>query len=396
MSAKDVARSAQGDPKHNSVRLESIVKSFGGSEVLRGIDLEIFAQELLVLLGPSGCGKTTTLNIIAGVEEIDAGRVYFGGEGVTKVPPERRDVAMVFQSVGLYPHLNVSDNITFPLRLRKVPRAVIEERVAVTTELLGIRHLLKRRIHAVSGGERQRVAIAKALVKRPRVFLLDEPFSSLDAEIRRQLRRELVRIQGELKTTMVFVTHDQEEAMSIGNRIVVMNKGTIVQLGSPLEIYKWPATLWAAKFVGNQPINVLPVRIEQGRTVLNGGHPLELGPAERLAGSTLLSGTKASLGLRPESIRLLAAPAAEEIRPIATVVIRQVLGSSILYDLVLLNGMPLKALAPSTSEHSVGESVWLSIDWDQARLFAADTAKLLTPVREPAVAGMLRPDAPGA
>jgi ABC-type sugar transport system ATPase subunit len=383
MISANVALRASADMDHNSVRLERLTKSFGGTKILRGIDLEILPHELLVLLGPSGCGKTTTLNTIAGVEEIESGRIYFGNEEVTNVPPERRDVAMVFQSVGLYPHLNVYDNIVFPLRLRKVPRPVIEERVSVTTELLGIKDLLKRRIHAVSGGERQRVAIAKALVKRPRVFLLDEPFSNLDAEIRRQLRSELVRIQGELKTTMVFVTHDQEEAMSIGNRIVVMNQGAIVQLGTPLDIYKWPANLWAAKFVGNHPINVVPIQIEQGRIVVDGQQRLNLGPAERLAGSDLLPDATGTLGLRPEAISLVEGSKGEDEVPTAVVLIRQVLGSSILYDLELPNRIIVRALAPSTSEHAVGEQVQLLIDWNQARLFSSDTGKLLTSAKLP-------------
>jgi ABC-type sugar transport system ATPase subunit len=362
----------------DSIRLERVSKIFGGAEVLSTLDLEVRSEELLVLLGPSGCGKTTTLNIIAGVESASSGRVFFGSEDVTAVPPERRDVAMVFQSVGLYPHLNVLENITFPLKLRKVPQATIDERVAATTELLGIGHLLKRRIHAVSGGERQRVAIAKALVKRPQVFLLDEPFSSLDAEIRRQLRAELARIQRELRTTMVFVTHDQEEAMAIGDRIVVMNKGRVVQLGSPLDVYKWPRTLWAARFIGTHPVNVLPVRKEGGRILLEGAQPLELAPAGRVAGSDLLDG-RGTLAVRPESIGLHA-DADDASAPSATVVIRQVLGAMILYDLELATGTTVRALEPSTSEFVPGETVRLSIDWNQVRLFGGTDETLLTPV----------------
>ena len=276
------ASSLASDFGRDSVTLSKVTKTIGGTTILNGLDLEIRSEELLVLLGPSGCGKSTTLNIIAGVEPASSGKVFFGAEDVTGIPPGRRDVAMVFQSVGLYPHLDVYENITFPLRLRKIPQATIDERVNVTTDLLGISTLLKRRIHAVSGGERQRVAIAKALVKRPRVFLLDEPFSSLDAEIRRQLRAELARIQRELKTTMVFVTHDQEEAMSIGDRIAVMNNGAVVQLGSPLDIYKWPRNLWAAKFVGNHPVNILPMRSQNGRIAIDGPPPIDLGPADLL------------------------------------------------------------------------------------------------------------------
>lgn len=365
------------DSGRNSVRLDQVSKTIAGTEILARLDLEIMSEELLVLLGPSGCGKTTTLNIIAGVETTSSGRVFFGSEDVTAVPPERRDVAMVFQSVGLYPHLDVYDNITFPLRLRKVSQAIIDERVGVTTELLGISKLLKRRIHAISGGERQRVAIAKALVKRPRVFLLDEPFSSLDAEIRRQLRGELARIQRELKTTMVFVTHDQEEAMSLGDRIVVMNKGEVVQLGSPLDIYKWPRNLWAAKFVGNHPVNLLPVHRQGARIVVQGSQPIDLGPAERVAGSTAVA--HGTLALRPESIGLLKDDGQAGSDPSATVLIRQVLGSTILYDLTLSTGAIVKVLAPSTSEFSVDERVRLSIDWNQARLFGGDGDVLLTP-----------------
>lgn len=375
------ASSASALPGHDSVRLDQVGKTIGGTQILARLDLEIMSEELVVLLGPSGCGKTTTLNIIAGVESASSGRVFFGSEDVTDVPPERRDVAMVFQSVGLYPHLNIYDNITFPLRLRKVPRATIDERVAVTTELLGIGKLLKRRIHAVSGGERQRVAIAKALVKRPRVFLLDEPFSSLDAEIRRQLRGELARIQRELKTTMVFVTHDQEEAMSLGDRIVVMNKGAVVQLGSPLDIYKWPRNLWAARFVGNHPVNLLPVRTQSGRIIVQGPQAIDLGPAGKLAGSAAVA-NGGTLALRPESIELLRVGAQAGSDPTATVLIRQVLGSTILYDLTLPTGIVIRVLAPSTSEFSVDEPVRLSIDWNQARLFGGEGDMLLTPVQQ--------------
>jgi ABC-type sugar transport system ATPase subunit len=373
-----VALSSQASKSGDSIRLEQVSKTFGGTQVLSALDLEVRSEELLVLLGPSGCGKTTTLNIIAGVENASSGRVFFGSEDMTHVPPEQRDVAMVFQSVGLYPHLNVIENITFPLKLRKVPQATIDERVVATTELLGIRHLLKRRIHAVSGGERQRVAIAKALVKRPQVFLLDEPFSSLDAEIRRQLRAELVRIQRELRTTMVFVTHDQEEAMAIGDRIVVMNEGKVVQLGSPLDIYKWPRTLWVAKFIGTYPVNALPVRIEGGRLVVEGAQPLDLGPVERVPGSALLNGV-GTLCVRPESISIHEHDA-DASAPSATVVIRQVLGAMILYDLQLPTGATIRALEPSTSEFAPGETVRLSIYWNQVRLFGGVDDALLTPV----------------
>src|SRR6185437_14016189 len=209
------------------------------------------------------------------------------------------------------------------------------------------------------------------------------PFSSLDAEIRRQLRGELARIQRELKTTMVVVTHDQEEAMSIGDRIAVMNKGSLVQLGSPLDIYRWPRNLWAARFVGNHPVNILPMRSQGGRIVIDGSPPMDLGPADRLAGSSVASGgTK--LALRPESITLVKEPGQAGSAPAATVRVRQMLGSTILYDVALSSGALVRVLASSTAEFSVDERVRLSIDWSQARLFGGDEDRLLTPIGQPA------------
>ena len=224
---------------------------------MRDLNLEIRDGELLVLLGPSGCGKTTTLNMLAGLEQPTSGQLYFGDGAMNNVPPEERDIAMVFQSIALYPHLNVRDNIGFALKTRGASRQVIDERMAEVVDILDIDRLLDRRIHQLSGGQRQRVAIAKALVRRPRLFLLDEPFSSLDAALRRQMRSELVRIHREVETTMVFVTHDQEEAMAIADRIVVMNDGELIQLGPPLDLYQAPRNLWVARFIGSHPINVI-------------------------------------------------------------------------------------------------------------------------------------------
>ncbi len=366
-----------------SVTLEGVSKRFGSTGVLDRLNLRVEDRELLVVLGPSGCGKTTTLNIMAGLETIDSGRVFFGSEDVTSVPPERRDVSMVFQTVGLYPHLTVYDNIVFPLRLKKVSSVVISERVSAMVELLGIGHVVKRRIHEISGGERQRVAFAKALVKRPRLFLLDEPFSSLDAEIRRQLRTEIVRIHRELKTTMVFITHDQEEAMSIGDRVAVMNRGQLLQVDTPLRVYQWPASLWVARFIGTHPINVLIVTVDGGGMVTEGESPMSLGAPPNFLKFEMKS-SKLALGIRPESLTLSSAQGVSGGSLRAGVVIRQVMGNIILYELEFANGLRLRALTPSAHDFAVGEQVSVGIQWSSVRLFDQDAGLLIGP--EPSTA----------
>src|SRR5215207_4780743 len=240
------------------IRFADVGKHFeGGVSAVKDLNFEIRDGEVLVLLGPSGGGKTTTLNMLAGLERPTTGQLYFNNRAMNDVPPEERDIAMVFQSVALYPHLNVRDNIGLALKTRRVARQQIAERTAEVVGILDIASLLNRRIHQLSGGQRQRVAIAKALVRRPQLFLLDEPFSSLDAALRRQMRSELVRIHREVETTMVFVTHDQEEAMAIADRIGVMRSGELIQLGPPLDVYRTPRNLWVAQFIGAHPVNVI-------------------------------------------------------------------------------------------------------------------------------------------
>src|SRR5215208_5717495 len=251
-----------GTSRAQAIRFADVSKQFeGGVTAVKDLNLEIRDGELLVLLGPSGCGKTTTLNMLAGLETPSSGQLFFKDQAMNNVPPEERDIAMVFQSVALYPHLNVRDNIGLALKTRRVPKQEIAERTAEVVSVLDIGSLLNRRIHQLSGGQRQRVAIGKALVRRPQLFLLDEPFSSLDAALRRQMRTELVRIHREVETTMVFVTHDQEEAMAIADRIAVMNDGEVVQLGPPLDLYQAPRNMWIARFVGAHPINILDARV---------------------------------------------------------------------------------------------------------------------------------------
>src|SRR5215216_7137914 len=252
-----VERSNGARGRAGSIRFVGVDKRFEAFHAVRNLNLEINDGELLVLLGPSGCGKTTTLNMLAGLERPTSGQLFFGDRLMNDVPPEERDIAMVFQSIALYPHLNVRENIGFALKSQRIDRATIKQRVAEVAKTLDIDAFLERRINQLSGGQRQRVAIAKALVRRPRLFLLDEPFSSLDAELRRQMRGEIVRIHRSVETTMVFVTHDQEEAMAIADRIGVMNAGELIQLGPPLDIYRAPRNLWVAQFIGSHPVNVI-------------------------------------------------------------------------------------------------------------------------------------------
>jgi ABC-type sugar transport system ATPase subunit len=354
-----------------AITLSGITKRFGETSVIDDLDLQVLGGELLVLLGPSGSGKTTTLNLIAGLEEPDGGTLHFGGTDITRVPPEERDIAMVFQNYSLYPHLSVRQNITFPLRIRGVPASVIAERLRRVTELLAIDHLLKRRINELSGGQRQRVAIAKALIKRPEAFLLDEPFSALDAVVRRQLRTELVRLHSELGTTTIFVTHDQDEAMAIADRIAVMREGRIVQIAPPLDVHNDPVDLWVAEFIGGHPINVLPMLVEDGRMRLvdSGGDELRAPPdiAERLHRAVQLGG-EVALGVRPELVRIRRG--GEVGAGSGRVRSRQLHGAEILYEIEVEKGTIRAAVAslPGVDVCSIGDLV--SFDFLWAGVFA--------------------------
>jgi multiple sugar transport system ATP-binding protein len=239
------------------VRLEQVTKRFGSHVAADSIDLDVDAGECLVLVGPSGCGKTTVLRLLAGLESADAGRIWIGDRLVNEVPAAERDVAMVFQNYALYPHFSVFDNIAFPLRTRSVARSEITARVAAAAERLGLDEVLGRKPGQLSGGQQQRVALARALVRSPAVYLMDEPLSNLDAQLRRQMRTDLKRLQQELKTTMVYVTHDQAEAMTLGSRVAIMQRGRIVQVGAPLELYRNPNHRFVATFLGSPAMNIV-------------------------------------------------------------------------------------------------------------------------------------------
>jgi multiple sugar transport system ATP-binding protein len=274
VAAADVSR---------AVEVRGLRKTFEGArrhvEALRGIDLATEEQEYLVLLGPSGCGKTTLLRTIAGLEQPTEGEVLIGGSVVNGLPPRARQIAMVFQSYALYPHKTVLANIVFPLKAERLDRAARDEKAQWAAALLGIDHLLDRKPRELSGGERQRVALARALVREPQVFLLDEPLSNLDAKLRASARDELKRFQQRVGTTTVYVTHDQTEAMGLGDRIAVMDSGTIRQLGQPQDVYDDPADTFVATFIGSPPMNLVPRR-ENGNSVLVGFRPEHLLPVD--------------------------------------------------------------------------------------------------------------------
>ena len=237
------------------VRLEGIVKAYGAVQVVHGIDLDVAEKEFVVLVGPSGCGKSTTLRMVAGLEEITDGDLTIDGRRVNRVAPKDRDVAMVFQNYALYPHLNVADNIAFGLRIRRMPKEQIKSTVAETAEILGLTNYLERRPADLSGGQRQRVAMGRAIVRHPKVFLFDEPLSNLDAKLRTQMRAEIKRLHNRLGVTSIYVTHDQVEAMTLADRIVVMNDGAIEQIGTPMELFNNPANTFVASFLGSPPMN---------------------------------------------------------------------------------------------------------------------------------------------
>src|SRR6201988_1525336 len=253
------------------VALRNIVKTFDRTPAVQGIDLDISDREFIVLVGPSGCGKSTTLRMIAGLEEATSGEIYIGDQLVNDVPPKDRDIAMVFQNYALYPHMTVFENMSFGLRLKKFPKPEIRERVQAAARILDITDLLDRRPKQLSGGQRQPGTMGRAIVRNPKVFLFDEPLSNLDAKLRVQMRTEIKRVHQKVKTTTVYVTHDQVEAMTLADRVVVMNGGTIEQIGRPQDLYHAPKTRFVAGFIGSPAMNFLRCRLEQNGAGPRGG-----------------------------------------------------------------------------------------------------------------------------
>jgi multiple sugar transport system ATP-binding protein len=283
------------------VTIRDLRKSFGPTEVLHGVSIDIAEGAFVVLVGPSGCGKSTLLRMLAGLEHVTSGDILISGTRVNDLPPKQRDIAMLFQNYALYPHLTVADNMAFSLTLKRASKAEIETRVRPAAEILGLTHLLERYPRQLSGGQRQRVAMGRAIVRDPQVFLFDEPLSNLDAKLRVSMRAEIKNLHQRLKTTTVYVTHDQIEAMTMADKIVVMHDGRVEQIGAPLELYDKPANLFVAGFIGSPAMNMLAGRVEDGgdRFVTGDGVSLPVGPRldREPQGGVVY-------GLRPESLRL--------------------------------------------------------------------------------------------
>jgi len=288
----------------SNVRLENVCKTFGDVEAVSCFYLEVEDKEFLVLLGPSGCGKSTTLRMIAGLEELSEGNIYIGENLVNDIPPRDRDIAMVFQDYALYPHMTVYQNMAFGLKLRKFPKAEIDQRVKEAADILGIRELLTRKPRELSGGQRQRVAVGRAIVRKPAVFLFDEPLSNLDAKLRGQMRTELSKLHDQLKTTIIYVTHDQVEAMTMGTKIVIMNAGIVQQMGSPMEIYEYPLNKFVAGFIGSPGMNFLPATIvtENADLYVDTGSFRLLIPEKKVPYLQDHKDKDVILGIRPEHI----------------------------------------------------------------------------------------------
>jgi multiple sugar transport system ATP-binding protein len=347
----------------SDLRITGLHKHYGGVHAVKGIDLEVPSGEFTVLVGPSGCGKSTLLRSIAGLEEVDAGTIEIGNRDVTWERPRDRDIAMVFQSYALYPYMNVFENIAFGLRARKVARADIDKRVRRAAEMLGIGALLHRRPRELSGGQRQRVAIGRAIVRDARLFLFDEPLSNLDAQLRDEMRAEIKRLHQELKRTMIYVTHDQIEAMTLADRIVLLREGEIEQQGSPLELFGQPASRFVAGFLGSPRMNFLDARLERGGAILDGGVVVAMPVAARHAGRSVI------LGIRPQHIYR----ASEKVtngraRVEAVVELVQVTGTRVIVTLAL-GTASLIADLETTEPLSPRQSVAIEIDMTRVLLF---------------------------
>ena len=358
-----------------NLRIEGVRKSFGDQEVIRGVDLSVSHGEFLVFVGPSGCGKSTMLRLITGLEDVSAGRIFIDEKDVTQAKPSKRGVAMVFQSYALFPHMTVEQNIGFGLRLSKVPKETISNKVAEVAAILQVEDLLSRKPRQLSGGQRQRVAIGRSIIGNPKVFLFDEPLSNLDAALRVQMRLEITRLHKRLGTTIVYVTHDQTEAMTLADRIVVFNKGVIEQTGSPMELYERPANKFVASFIGSPAMNFLDGELVE----TDGTIELRIGTAsintKRLS-SMAVRPMPVVFGIRPEHISV--ADPIDGHLCAKTEIVEKLGSESVVYFQTEISQAPLVMRAPPGLSLAPGDNANLRFDLETMHLFGNDGRSLPT------------------
>ena len=347
-----------------TLTLNSLQKTYAnGTHAVRGIDLEILDGELTVFVGPSGCGKSTLLRMIAGLEEITSGDLMLDGSRINDVEPAHRDVAMVFQNYALYPHMTVRRNMSYALQNRKVPKAEIDTRVVEAARMLQLDELLERKPAQLSGGQRQRVAMGRAIVREPKLFLFDEPLSNLDAQLRAQMRVDIRKLQRQLRVTSIFVTHDQIEAMTVGDRLAVLNNGDLEQIGTPMEVYSKPASEFVASFIGSPRINIVSGEVK-ARTLHVDGF--------ELPGFSQISDQPVKVGIRPEDFVL------ESTAKISLQIdLVEELGSDELLYCVSPTGLDYRIRRPGGSGHKVGENITVSVISEKLHLFSSQSGKRL-------------------
>ena len=358
------------------IKLQGVTKRFGHVVAVNDIDLTIDDEEFVALVGPSGCGKTTTLRMIAGLEPLTAGKIYIGDRDVSKESPRDRDIAMVFQNYALYPHMNVEKNMSFGLRLRKIPKPEIETRIDEAAGILEIMELLARKPKELSGGQRQRVAIGRSIVRKPKAFLFDEPLSNLDAKLRVQMRGELAKLHERLQTTIVYVTHDQVEAMTLADRIVILHKGNIMQAGPPLDVYNNPDNLFVAGFIGSPSMNFMEATVtkDNGRLAIKGDGFEFTVPEELKALYQKAVNRKVIAGIRPEHIfdkdRKGQFPGAETLK--GTIEVYEPMGSQVILRAVCGSSQIVAAVDPRTKARA-HDSVEFLVDTHRIHLFDKET-----------------------
>ncbi len=347
-----------------TLTLNSLQKTYAnGTHAVRGIDLEIFDGELTVFVGPSGCGKSTLLRMIAGLEEITSGDLMLDGSRINDVEPAHRDVAMVFQNYALYPHMTVRRNMSYALQNRKVPKAEIDRRVVEAARMLQLDELLERKPAQLSGGQRQRVAMGRAIVREPKLFLFDEPLSNLDAQLRAQMRVDIRKLQRQLRVTSIFVTHDQIEAMTVGDRLAVLNNGELEQIGTPMEVYSKPASEFVASFIGSPRINIVSGEVKAGTLHVDGFE---------LPGFSQISDQPVKVGIRPEDF-VLESTAKMSLQ----IDLVEELGSDELLYCVSPTGLDYRIRRPGGSGHKVGENITVSVISQKLHLFSSQSGKRL-------------------